>query len=668
MAAVIASPSRLGPYQVIARVHTGEFSTTLRCHDRALGRELAVKTVAAGATDRRWAAARLRKEARVRAGLAHPHALPLHRLIETREGPLLAGPWLDGGSLATRALPLHPAEALAVVEQIGGALDALHAAGWIHGDVSAGNVLFTPDGHAVLADFGSARRAGSRAHAGRGGRAVTLAVSPGVVAPEVWRGERLSGRTDLYSLGVLLYLMLTGGYPFDAADVQALPAMHCEMPVPSPRGRGAPIGPVTEAALLRALAKRPDERFGSGAELAAAVRAAMLEDGVLRRPVDTRDDAPADPAAFGRAAVQAAGERLERFADTLTETERRALSALLEQARTSDARAIAALTGLTASVFGPPACLLALEETGVATVLAERPRTATEVAAACAAPPRAIAQILDVLASLDLVRREGDRFALLPELATIYRSYGRTASGTRPMRDAARLWAHLPHWAATGEPYMEVDSQDGAFYAHVVGVLGTLYQAGAQELAAVLRGRGLTPPGASVLDVGAGSGVWSIAVAAGDARATVTAVDRAQVLEMTRTYARAAGMEERLVSLASDWRDAPLADGSFDLAFLANVCHLEPEWEVREMIRRMYAALRPGGVLAIVDTIPHLFATAEPRELLQGLTLGLRTPGGGVHDRAGYAAWLEAAGFVVDDALVLRATDNRLTAMLARRP
>jgi cyclopropane fatty-acyl-phospholipid synthase-like methyltransferase len=202
----------------------------------------------------------------------------------------------------------------------------------------------------------------------------------------------------------------------------------------------------------------------------------------------------------------------------------------------------------------------------------------------------------------------------------------------------------------------------------VVGVLGTLYSGGAQELAAILSGRGMTPAGAAVLDVGAGSGVWSIAVAANDERATLTAVDREQVLEMTRTYARAAGLEDRLTGIAGDWRDAPLAEAGFDLAFLANVCHLEPDWEVREMIKRMYTALRPGGVLAIVDTIPNRFATGEPRELFQGLTLGLRTPGGGVHDRSEYTAWMEAAGVVVEDAIVLRATDSRLTALLARRP
>lgn len=664
--------ARIGPYRVLARVHDGNFSVVYRCRDSSLPRQLAVKTARPDAADPAAARRRLRREARLRAAVRHPHILELYRVVRAQCGPLLVSPWLAGGTLAERVRgAMQPAEVLPLAAGLAGALDALHAAGWLHGDVSAGNVLFDGDGRALLADFGTARRVGERGFKGKD--TATFVTTPHVTAPEVWTGQRLDGRSDLYSLAVLLYLALTGVYPFDADSLQAIPELHCTAPVPPPSAHSPHVGPATEAVLLRGLAKSPAARFASGAALTAALGAALRQDGVLVRPQSGRAAGGAVPPAaaaerpFDETAVRAAGEQLERFAATLDERERAALSALLESARTRDARAVAEATGLTTQLFGPAAALLALEETGAAAALADRPRTAADTAAACGVPERTLAPVLDVLAAVGLLGREDDRFALPPDLATLYRTYGRTGGAERPIRTAFDLWAHLPRWAATGEPFLEMDHPDGAVYSHVVGVLGTLYAGGARELAAALQDGGQAPPGAAVLDVGAGSGVWSLAVAAADPGAVVTALDREQVLETTRAYAEAAGVADRLRTVAGDWRDAPLPEAGFDVAVLANICHLEPGWEIVRLLRRVHTTLRPGGTVVIVDTIPDRRATADARSLLQGLRLGLRTPGGGVHDRASYTAWLEQAGFVVGEALPLRATEGRLTALPARR-
>src|SRR5207302_2032942 len=153
-----------------------------------------------------------------------------HRVVRSRRGPYLVGPWLTGGTLSERIRgPFPLADVLALVEGIGSALDTLHAAGWCHGDVSAENVLFATDGRqptaprrpgvlgrqAVLADLGTARRIGERASEGG-----AICVTPIVTAPEVWLGEPLDGCSDLYSLGVLLYLALAGAYPFEADATQ----------------------------------------------------------------------------------------------------------------------------------------------------------------------------------------------------------------------------------------------------------------------------------------------------------------------------------------------------------------------------------------------------------------------------------------------------------------
>src|SRR5215208_3882923 len=201
---VDATP-RIGPFSILAPPLERAGCVVYRCRDDGLPRELALKAVRPEAADPATARRRLWREAEVRAVLNHPHALPLYRAVRSRGGLLLVGPWLPGGSLeGGLGAPLRPADLLAVADGVGGALDALHAAGWWHGDVSAGNVLFAADGRAVLIDFGAARRLGEPLAGSE------VSVTPYTAAPEVWDRAPVDGRSDLYSLGVLLYLVLTG--------------------------------------------------------------------------------------------------------------------------------------------------------------------------------------------------------------------------------------------------------------------------------------------------------------------------------------------------------------------------------------------------------------------------------------------------------------------------
>ncbi|MER3420552.1 MAG: hypothetical protein C4290_08540, partial [Chloroflexota bacterium] len=189
----------------------------------------------------------------------------------------------------------------------------------------------------------------------------------------------------------------------------------------------------------------------------------------------------------------------------------------------------------------------------------------------------------------------------------------------------------------------------------------------AAELAGRLHAAGQLPPGAAILDLGAGSAIWSRAVASLDPRATVTAVDRAPVLEAAHAYAEAAGMGARFTALAGDWRDVPIVDGTYDLALLANICHLEDEIAVPRLLGRAVAAVRPDGLIVVVDTLPDEGREPSLEVLLQALQLGMRTAGGGVYTLQQYHAWLEDAGFRVVVAWPLQATGGRLTALLARR-
>ena len=330
---------QVAPYELVATAFVGEFSIVHRCRDDSLRRDVAVKAVRPDGIDVALARRCALVEARVRASVAHPHVLPLFQLIvPDEENILLVGPWLSHGSLADLELrPVSAAQAVALADALGGALDALHAAGWWHGDLSPGNVLFATapgddasPGDPVLADFGTARRVGT--HALSDG---TIVATPQVTAPEVWSGRPADGRADLYGLGVLLYHALVGGWPFDAADPSVAAELHRHAAVPRPS-----VGPNVDSVLLRALAKSPAERFPTGAALAAALREGMRADGLLSEDSPPRRPAPRTADARERGdTVVAAGERLEEFAASLDPQARSALRVLLRRSAAVEARA-----------------------------------------------------------------------------------------------------------------------------------------------------------------------------------------------------------------------------------------------------------------------------------------------------------------------------------------
>ncbi len=661
--------TRVGPYEVIESAYEGDFSVVFRCRDDSVARELAVKAVRADGAHAELARRYALREARIRALVEHPHLLPLYRLVQRRSDPLLVGPWLPGGSLRDLPPLTFPVTQLGeLAAGLGHALDALHGAGWWHGDVSPGNILFhtRPDLEApsqpVLADLGSAGRIGGRAR-----RRNSLVVTPHITAPEVWDGRPVDGRADLYSVGVLLYQLLTGAWPFEAPEPAAFAELHYRAPVPPPSDRMPLAGPAVDGVLLRALAKEPALRYSTGAELATALKDAFRADGLVA--LDTARPSrlvSSRTRSVDQKAVAAAGERLQRFAAGLDEHEQAALQVLLKRSAALGARASYDTEQIAMRVFAPAAALLALEDCGAAAALAAGHGTPWEVAAACDAPERSISRLLALLAAMGLLAREGDHYRLPPGPAAVYETRAHTGTPVRPLRDAATFWAGLSRWAAAGEPLTHMDRPDGAVYSDIVGPAGILEAPAAAELAEALAQRGLVPERAEVLDVGAGSGVWSIAVAATAPRATVTAIDRPGVLEQTRVHAGAAGLGDRLRPLPGDWRDVSLPPSAHDVAVVANLCHVEPPEEVSRLLVRLHCTVRAGGVAVIVETMPES-GDGDAGSLMQDLHLALRTPGGGIYDRTRYAAWLEEAGFDVLETIPLARTGGALTAIVARR-
>ncbi len=263
----------VGGCELHERLGQGGMGTVYRATQRALGREVAVKVVpAAGVSDD--LVARFKREARTAAALEHPHSIPIYAAGED-DGLLylvmrrVNGP--DLGTLIAEHGPLAPTRAVALIEQLAGALDAAHAAGLVHRDVKPANILVEPRAGAdyvYLSDFGLMREIVGATAITRVGEWVG---SVDYVAPEQIEGDRVDARADVYALTGVLFTALTGRPPFVRPDATAVARAHRHDAPPS-LGRGHEA---MSAVIARGMAKAPGDRFSSAGALARAAAAAL---------------------------------------------------------------------------------------------------------------------------------------------------------------------------------------------------------------------------------------------------------------------------------------------------------------------------------------------------------------------------------------------------------
>lgn len=267
-----------GRFELIGPLGAGGMGTVWRARDIALHREVALKEVRppdpATAAAQPDLAVQLReraiREARALARLAHPNVVTIHHIIEPAPGteghPWIVMELLKGGSLHDRlaAGPMPLPEVVRLGLDILSALRAAHEEGVLHRDVKPANVLLRPDGAGVLTDFGIAALHGATALTSTG----VLIGSPEYIAPERCRGEEGLAASDLWSLGMMLYVAAEGTHPLRRATSLATVVAVLDEPIPAPV-RSGPLGPVLERLLVRDPAARPD-----GAELEALLRAA----------------------------------------------------------------------------------------------------------------------------------------------------------------------------------------------------------------------------------------------------------------------------------------------------------------------------------------------------------------------------------------------------------
>jgi predicted Ser/Thr protein kinase len=317
--------SQLGRYEILGELGSGSMGTVFRGRDPMIDREVAVKTIrlqgfAPGETE--GFRERFFREAQAAGKLSHPGIVTIHDVgeDESTRTPYIVMEFIAGQTLDAlireAAAPLPVEKSLGFVKQIAEALDYAHSAGIVHRDIKPANIIVTPAGRAIITDFGVARLRKSQVTVQ--GEVIG---TPAFMSPEQVRGERVDGRADLFSLGVILYWMLTLEKPFTGEMADLMFQIVYRDPAP-PSALMPALRPDFDAVLARALAKPRDSRYQTGDEFAGDLDC-LLSGQAPHAPAppvaapdaeQTMRLPPAEPAATLRLAV---GPR-ERASDLVT--------------------------------------------------------------------------------------------------------------------------------------------------------------------------------------------------------------------------------------------------------------------------------------------------------------------------------------------------------------
>jgi serine/threonine protein kinase len=278
MQPVLAVGTEIAGYRVESFISRGGMAVVYRAQDRRLGRRVALKLLAPELSQDERFQQRFLRESRLAASLDHPNIIPIYEAGEANGLLYIVMRYVEGSDLKElleREGPLDLARTTSILRQVGAALDAAHARGLVHRDVKPGNILIAsgtgredPD-HVYLTDFGLTKRSSSLSGQTTSGRFIG---TTDYVAPEQIGGKPVDARTDMYSLGCVLYQCLTGDPPFDRDDEAAMLWAHLSEYPPrvSAMRPGLPTG--LDAVVAKAMAKAPEDRYGSCRDLVTDFR------------------------------------------------------------------------------------------------------------------------------------------------------------------------------------------------------------------------------------------------------------------------------------------------------------------------------------------------------------------------------------------------------------
>ncbi len=266
------NPPTLGRYQILSLLGEGGMGCVYKALDPVIGRTVAIKTLTGGLSEEELAEFKHRffREARSAGRVAHPNVVTIYDVGEADGTPFIAMEYVEGRTL--RAIldaegPLAPERACRIAAQVAAGLAAAHKLAIVHRDVKPANIMIAAGAAVKLMDFGIAKLPdGTKTQTG------LILGSPTYVAPEQVIGRSVDGRSDVFSLGVVLYEMLTGAVPFGGMAVGALLYSVLNEVHPPPSAYNTRVPAVFERILARALAKHPDDRYQDPEELARDLR------------------------------------------------------------------------------------------------------------------------------------------------------------------------------------------------------------------------------------------------------------------------------------------------------------------------------------------------------------------------------------------------------------
>jgi tRNA A-37 threonylcarbamoyl transferase component Bud32 len=288
----------LGKYRLVARLGRGGMAEVYKAYQPGLDRYVGIKVLHAHLVDDQDFINRFEREALAIGKLRHPNIVQAVDFDRDGETYFMAMEFIDGPTLkdeikARKATnqPFTSEEISRIFTALCGAIDYAHSRGMVHRDIKPANVMINDEGQVVLTDFGIARIMGATQYTQTG----ALSGTPAYMSPEQGQGERGDERSDIYSIGVMLYEMLTGIVPYDADTPFAVIMKHISEPLPLPSKINPDVPEPVERVILKSMSKDPDDRYQTGGELARALRDAIglsPDDNLRTTPLKTIASAP----------------------------------------------------------------------------------------------------------------------------------------------------------------------------------------------------------------------------------------------------------------------------------------------------------------------------------------------------------------------------------------
>lgn len=269
-----------GHYTVLEEIGVGGMGVVYHCRDELLLRDVAIKMLLPSLMADKKNLEVFKEEARLAAQLEHPNIVTVYDIgVESRNGRdhhFVAMEYLPGGNLANRvtqgALPLE--HALNWMKQLSSGLSFAHKRGVIHQDIKADNIFITNEGDLKIGDFGLARLLVGRVYLNSATKGMG---TPAYMSPELCRGDQQDHRSDIYSMGILFFEMCTGQLPYRAQGMIEMAMKHTSAPVPSAKRLNPQVPDILDKVIKRMMAKTPDERYRSMADVLGIIDDLIFE-------------------------------------------------------------------------------------------------------------------------------------------------------------------------------------------------------------------------------------------------------------------------------------------------------------------------------------------------------------------------------------------------------